>query len=72
MTHTTYGDLEAIKYIFDRLEGRPAQSLTVTKDTMVQIEFRTYEEIKLGLLQRGVDIERFTPELADLRDDGRH
>ena len=66
------GDMEAIKYIFDRLEGRPAQQLNVSKDSHVQIEFRSYEEIKIGLLERGVDIERMTPELSDLRDDGQH
>jgi hypothetical protein len=50
--------MEAIKYIFDRLEGRPAQSLDVNRNTNIQVEYRSYEEIRLELLQRGIDVER--------------
>jgi hypothetical protein len=53
-----YGDLEAIKYLFDRLEGRPAQSMGIFKDNLVRVEFRSYEEIRDGLMEQGIDIER--------------
>jgi hypothetical protein len=60
--------LEAIKYLFDRLEGRPSQSMRIFKDNLVRVEFRSYEEIRDGLLDQGIDIERL-PDMRELSDD---
>ena len=55
------GDLTAIKEIFDRLEGRPRQQIVGPNDGPVQVEFRTIEEIRMFLLERGIDSLRVPP-----------
>ena len=55
------GDLAAIKEIFDRLEGRPRQQIVGPNDGPVQVEFRTVEEIRMFLLERGIDSLRVPP-----------
>ena len=55
------GDLTAIKEIFDRLEGRPKQQIVGPNDGPVQVEFRTVEEIRMFLLERGIDSLRVPP-----------
>jgi len=55
------GDLAAIKEIFDRLEGRPRQQIVGPNDGPVQVEFRTVEEVRLFLLERGIDTLRVPP-----------
>ena len=57
------GDLMAIKEIFDRLEGRPKQRIVGPADGPVQTEFRTVEEVRMFLLERGIDSLRVPPPL---------
>ena len=53
----------AIKEIFDRLEGRPKQRIVGPADGPVQTEFRTIEEVRMFLLERGIDSLRVPPPL---------
>ena len=55
------GDLAAIKEIFDRLEGRPRQQIVGPNDGPVQMEFHTVEEVRMFLLERGIDSLRVPP-----------
>jgi hypothetical protein len=55
------GDLQAILAIFDRLEGRPSQAITGPNNGPVQHEFKTAEEVRVYLIQRGFDLERLPP-----------
>lgn len=57
------GDNTAILAIYDRLEGRPAQNVVGPNNGPVQVEFKTVEEIRVFLLQRGIDVERFPPPM---------
>ena len=57
------GDLAAIREIFDRLEGRPRQKIVGHDDGPVQTEFRTVEEVRMFLLERGIDSLRVPPPL---------
>jgi hypothetical protein len=56
--HRDLGDLAAIKELFDRLEGRPAQKIVGPNNGPVKIQFNTIEEVKAFLLERGIDVER--------------
>jgi hypothetical protein len=52
------GDMAAILAIFDRLEGRPAQRVMGPDNGPVKVELRTIEEVRMFLLERGIDAER--------------
>jgi len=52
------GDLAAILAIFDRLEGKPTQTMTGPNNEPVKVELRTVEEVRMFLLERGIDVER--------------
>jgi hypothetical protein len=62
------GDLRAIQEIFDRLEGRVRQKIVGPGDGPVQLELRTIEEVKMFLLERGIDVERLPNPLAYIED----
>jgi len=55
------GDLQAILALFDRLEGKPKQSITGPDDGPVQVQYRTIEEVHMYLLSRGIDALRVPP-----------
>ena len=40
----------------------------MNKRTNINIEFRSYEEVRIGLLEQGIDVDRL-PLRSDLRDD---
>ena len=56
--HRDTGELAAIKEIMDRLEGRPSQKIVGPNNEPVKIQFNTIEEVKVYLLERGIDVER--------------
>jgi hypothetical protein len=56
--HAMRGDPAAIKEIFDRVEGRVSQKPIVEPEKEVAVKFKTIEEIKMYLLERGIDAER--------------
>lgn len=51
------GELMAIKEIFDRVDGKPKQTIVGPNDGPVVIEYHGFTEIKVGLLQQGIDID---------------
>jgi hypothetical protein len=55
VTHEGAGDLQAILAIYDRLEGRPSQKLLGPDNGPVQVEYKTIEEVRMFLLERGID-----------------
>jgi hypothetical protein len=59
--HAMNGDPAAIKEIFDRVEGRAPQKPTVEPEKEVQVEFKTIEQVKMFLLERGLDFEKLSP-----------
>jgi hypothetical protein len=61
------GDLAAIKEIFDRLEGKPAQKIVGPDNGPLQVEYRTLEEVHAFLLERGIDVTRVPFPLEYLR-----
>jgi hypothetical protein len=61
------GDMTAIKEIFDRLEGKPAQRITGPNDSAMQVELKTREQVMTFLIERGVDVSRLDT-LPDVRD----
>jgi hypothetical protein len=50
------GDLMAIKEIFDRIDGKPKQVIVGPNDGPIQIEYRSLEEIRIALLEKGIDL----------------
>lgn len=52
------GDLTAIIHIFDRLEGKPTLKAEVKGDSHVVHEYRSLEDIRVFLLERGIDAAR--------------
>ena len=61
LTKMGMGDLQAILAIFERLEGKPKQSITGPDDGPVQVQYRTIEEVHMYLLGRGIDSLRVPP-----------
>jgi Family of unknown function (DUF5681) len=59
------GEHWAIDHIANRLEGKPTEAIQPTPSS-VKAEYRSYEEIREGLLEQGFDIEKL-PLLSDLR-----
>jgi hypothetical protein len=55
------GDLQAITEIINRVEGKPAQRITGADDGPVQVEYKTIEEVRMFLLERGIDSLRAPP-----------
>jgi hypothetical protein len=65
------GDLAAITAIWDRLEGRPSQKIVGHDDGPVQVDhLNTLEELRLFLLERGIDSLRL-PAAPVLIEDKR-
>jgi hypothetical protein len=63
------GDNTAILEIFDRLEGKPAQKLVGPDNGPVQVQFKTANDVRVYLIQRGIDIERLpAPKMIDHHD----
>ena len=50
------GDLTAIIHIFDRLEGRPTQRAELKDDSHIVPEYRSLEDVRVFLLERGLDV----------------
>jgi hypothetical protein len=65
------GDLAAIREIFDRLEGKPRQQITGPDNGPVEVEFRTIEEVRAYLLERGIDWLRLPPPSLRIVDDSK-
>jgi hypothetical protein len=55
------GDLAAIQEIINRLEGRPSQRIVGPDNGPVKVEYRTLEEVRMFLLERGIDSLRVPP-----------
>ena len=55
------GDLSAIQEIINRLEGKPSQKIVGPDDGPVRVEYRTIEEVRMFLLERGIDSLRVPP-----------
>jgi hypothetical protein len=55
------GDLSAIQEIFNRIEGKPSQKIVGPDNGPVRIEYKTIEEVRLFLLERGIDSLRVPP-----------
>jgi hypothetical protein len=68
ITKRDRGDLRAIQEIFDRLEGRVTQKIVGPDDGPVQLELRTIEDVKMFLLERGIDVERLPNPFAYIDD----
>jgi hypothetical protein len=62
--------LAAIQILFDRGHGRPRQEITGPDNGPVQVEYRSYIEVKQALLSKGIDIDRL-PALNDPRNTDR-
>jgi hypothetical protein len=67
-----HGDLDAIKELWNRLEGRPAQKIIGHDDGPLQVEYHNVDELRLLLIERkGIDIARLPSILPKLPlDDG--
>jgi len=52
------GDLSAIQEIINRLEGKPSQKIVRPDDGPVRVEYRTIEEVRMFLLERGIVMGR--------------
>ena len=55
------GDLAAIQEIINRLEGRPSQRIVGPDNGPVKVEYRTLKEVRMFLLERGIDSLRVPP-----------
>jgi hypothetical protein len=55
---TEKGDLTAIIHIFDRLEGKPTMKAEVKGEGHVVHEYRSIEDVRVFLLERGIDVMR--------------
>jgi hypothetical protein len=55
------GDLSAIQEIINRLEGKPSQKLVGPDNGPVRVEYKTIEEVRMFLLERGIDSLRVPP-----------
>jgi hypothetical protein len=65
--NTGHGDLEAIKEVWNRLEGRPAQRIVGADDGPVRIEYHSAADLRLILMERkGIDIANLPPVLPKL------
>ncbi len=58
--------LAAIQLLFDRGHGKPKQEITGLDDGPVQVEDRSYIEVRQALLEDGIDIDKL-PALNDPR-----
>jgi hypothetical protein len=66
------GDLMAIKEIFDRIDGKPKQVIVGPNDGPIQIEYRSIEEIRVAMLEKGIDLTALPvplPQLTQVRRD---
>jgi hypothetical protein len=59
--HAMNGDPAAIKEIFDRVEGRVSRKPIVQPEKEVAVEFKTIEQVKMFLSERGLDFEKLSP-----------
>jgi hypothetical protein len=55
------GDLNAIQEIINRIEGKPSQRIVGPDNGPVKVEYRTLEEVRMFLLERGIDSLRVPP-----------
>jgi hypothetical protein len=55
------GDLSAIQEIINRLEGKPSQKIVGADNGPVRVEYKTIEELRMFLLERGIDSLRVPP-----------
>src|ERR1700737_996476 len=55
------GDFSANQEIINRLEGKPSQKIVGPDDGPVRVEYRTIEEVRMFLLERGIDSLRVPP-----------
>jgi hypothetical protein len=59
--------MAAIQILFDRGHGKPKQEITGATDGPVRVEYRSYQEVRMALLEQGIDVERL-PALNDPRN----
>jgi hypothetical protein len=62
--------LAAIQILLDRGFGKPKLEISGPDDGPVQVEYRSYQEVKQALLEQGIDVERL-PALNDSRNTDR-
>jgi hypothetical protein len=55
------GDLSVIQEIINRLEGKPSQKIVGADNGPVRVEYKTIEELRMFLLERGIDSLRVPP-----------
>jgi hypothetical protein len=55
--------------LLDRGYGRPAQEVNVSQEHNMPVEFKTFEEVRQGLVECGLDIRSAPLQLVDLRKD---
>jgi uncharacterized protein (UPF0262 family) len=65
------GDNAAIFAIFDRIDGKVAQQIVGPDNGPVKVQFTTAEEVRVFLIERGIDIARLpAPNLQIEHRDG--
>jgi hypothetical protein len=63
------GDLMAIQAVWDRLEGRSHQKVVGPDNGPVKVEYKSIEEVKMFLIERGIDTTRLAPPLRVVNQD---
>jgi hypothetical protein len=66
--HRDTGDLMAIKEIWDRLEGKAATKIVGPNNEPVDIVFKSMEEIRVFLLDRGIDLLQLPSPMKVIED----
>jgi len=62
------GELMAIKEIFDRTDGKPKQVIVGPNNGPVVVEYRTYEQIRIALLDKGIDMNALPKPIEAIAD----
>jgi len=65
------GDMQAIIHIFDRLEGKPRQTLEAKTETTIR-EYRSLEDVMSELIERGLDVTRLPPPMRIIEYKKKH
>src|SRR6266478_2885199 len=58
--------MEAANWLIERGHGRPQQNVAIEPENQTTVQFNTFEDVKIALLEEGIDFDRLPmPRLID-------
>jgi hypothetical protein len=59
--------MEAANWLCDRGHGKPMIQANIEHEAKMQITYRSVEEVKVALLEKGIDVQRMPFLIEDFR-----